>query len=89
MSHHDHADRQSRPEGNFLTSRAGIALLVLLAIAGYLLFTEHRAHVLGAGLFLLLLACPLLHVFMHGGHSGHGGDESGSSPRRESERSGT
>lgn len=33
MSHHDHADRQSRPEGSFLTSRAGIALLVLLAIA--------------------------------------------------------
>jgi hypothetical protein len=22
--------------------------------------------------FLLLLACPLLHMFMHGGHSGHG-----------------
>lgn len=89
MSNHDHADRQSRPEGNFLTSRAGIALLVLLAIAGFLLFTEHRAHVLGAGLFLLLLACPLLHVFMHGGHGGHGGDESGSPSQRERERSNT
>jgi len=85
MSHHDHADRQSRPEGGFLTSRAGIGLLVLLAITGFLLFTEHRAHVLGVGLFLLLLACPLLHVFMHGGHR----DESGSPPQRERERSGT
>jgi hypothetical protein len=22
--------------------------------------------------FLLILACPLLHMFMHGGHGGHG-----------------
>ena len=89
MSHRDHADRQSRPERNFLTSRAGISLLALLAIAGFLMFTEHRAHVLGAGLFLLLLACPLLHVFMHGGHGGHDGDGSGSPSPRERERSGT
>lgn len=88
MSHHDHADRQSKLESSFLTSRAGIAFLVLLAIAGFLLFTEHRAHVLGAGLFLLLLVCPLLHVFMHGGHGGHG-DETGSPPHHERDRSGT
>lgn len=89
MSHHDHADRQLRPEGNFVTSRAGIALLALLAIAGFLLFTEHRAHILGAGLFLLLLACPLLHVFMHGRHGGHDGGGSGLPSPRERERSGT
>jgi hypothetical protein len=23
--------------------------------------------------WLLILACPLMHVFMHGGHGGHGG----------------
>lgn len=86
MSHHDHADRQPKPEGSFLASRTGIALLLLLAIAGFLLFTEHRAHVLGAALFLLLLACPLLHVFMHGGHGGHGG-EAESPPQRERDRS--
>lgn len=92
MSHHDHADRQPQPEGSFLTSRAGIALLVLLAIAGFLLFTEHRAHVLGAGLFLLLFACPLLHLFMHGGHGGHEGHSGNNDPsrsQRESGRSGT
>jgi hypothetical protein len=92
MSHHDHADRQSRPEGSFLTSRAGITLLVLLAIAGFLLFTEHRAHVLGAGLFLLLLACPLMHVFMHGGHGGHqghSGNDDAPQSQRGSGRNGT
>lgn len=88
MSDHDHADMRSKSESSFLTSRAGIALLVLLAVGGFLLLTEHRAHVLGAGLFLLLLACPLLHVFMHGGHSGHGGG-AGSASQRERERSGS
>lgn len=42
-----------------------------LAIAGFFLFEEHRAHVLGALPFLLLLACPLMHLFMHHDHGGH------------------
>lgn len=42
-----------------------------LAIAGVLLFTEHRAHVLGALPFLLLLSCPLMHLFMHHNHGTH------------------
>lgn len=32
---------------------------------------EHRAHLLGWLLWLFLLACPLMQVFMHGSHS-HG-----------------
>jgi hypothetical protein len=44
---------------------------VLGAIAAYFLLTEHRAHFFGALPFLLLLACPLMHVFMHRGHHGH------------------
>jgi hypothetical protein len=58
----------------FFTSRAAIVLAVFLAIAGALLFTEHRAHVLGVLIYLPLLACPLMHFFMHGGHGGHGAD---------------
>jgi hypothetical protein len=41
-------------------------------IAGYFLLTEHRAHVYQYLPFLLLLACPLLHLFH--GHGGHGSD---------------
>ncbi len=49
-------------------------LLVFLGIAGFYLITEHTAHLFGVLPLLLLLACPLLHVFMHGGHgSEHGG----------------
>ena len=43
-----------------------------LAAAGFFLFTEHRAHLLGILPYLFLLACPLMHLFMHHDHGGHG-----------------
>ncbi|MDZ4374586.1 MAG: DUF2933 domain-containing protein [Phenylobacterium sp.] len=42
------------------------------ATLAYLFFGEHRVHLLGYLPFLILLACPLLHMTMHGGHGGHG-----------------
>ena len=54
--------------------RTALAAAGFLLIAAFFLTTEHRAHLFGLLPFLLLLACPLLHLFMHGGHgSGHGG----------------
>lgn len=54
-----------------------------LAIAGYFLFTEHRAHIVPYLPFLLLLACPLMHFFMHRGHEhGHGRHEQAGSGGR-------
>jgi hypothetical protein len=47
-------------------------LIVLMVVLGFFLFTEHRAHLFGILPYLLLLACPLMHLFMHGGHGGHG-----------------
>lgn len=50
-------------------------LLIFLAVAGLLLWEEHKAHLLGIAPWLLLLAlCPLMHVFMHGGHGGGHGE---------------
>jgi len=54
------------------SSRAKWVFVGFLAVAVFLLFTEHRAHVLGFLPWLLLLACPLMHLFMHGGHGNHG-----------------
>lgn len=56
----------------FWRSRAGISLIVFLAIGGFLLAVEHRAHILSSeGLLLgLLVGCLALHLFMHGGHGG-------------------
>ena len=71
-----------RHTGSLIRSRAGIALLGFLVIIGFLLTTEHRAHVLGLLPFLLLLACPLLAVFHHsGGHGNHQGQPEGTSRR--------
>ena len=72
---HSHHDRGPSSHGSFWTSRSLILWLAFLLIAGFLLVSEHRAHILGASLWLLLLACPLLHIFGHGGHGGHGGHE--------------
>lgn len=80
MSMHDHSDHEGQAQGGFLTSRAGIVMLGVLVIIGVLLFTEHRAHALGILVWLPLLACPLMHVFMHHGHGGHGGH--GASPEQ-------
>ena len=55
----------------FWRSRYAIGLVVFGAIAMYFLPSEHRAHFLGALPFLFLLACPFMHIFMHGGHGRH------------------
>lgn len=70
---HDHANHQDEPKGGLMTSKAGFVFLGFLVIGGALLFTEHRAHVLGAVIWLLPLSCIFMHMFMHGGHGGHGG----------------
>jgi hypothetical protein len=44
---------------------------VFAIVALFYLITEHQAHLMGALPYLLLLACPLMHLFMHHGH-GHG-----------------
>lgn len=64
-------------------SPAGIAFLVFLGIATFFLVTEHWAHLIPVLPWLLLLACPFIHLFMHGGHGGHGGH--GSSQNKDSE----
>ena len=59
----------------FLRSRTGLALIVFLGIAAFFLITEHTAHLYGVLPFVLLLLCPLLHLFIHGGHGNHGGHD--------------
>lgn len=45
----------------------------VVVIAIFFILREHWAHALGLSPYLLLLACPLLHLFHgHGRHDGHG-----------------
>lgn len=50
----------------------GMVIFCLIAFASYLLFVEHANHLVGWLPYLILLLCPLIHLFMHGGHGGHG-----------------
>ena len=43
----------------------------------YYLWTEHQAHILSALSYLILLLCPLMHLFMHHDHGGHRKDDEG------------
>lgn len=55
-----------------IRSRATWIWLGFIAVAGFFLLTEHRAHTLGMLPFLLVAACPLMHLLHHGGHGSHG-----------------
>lgn len=69
MDHtHQHDDTDPNPR------RGQWVLLGFLLIAGFFLFTEHRAHFLGFLPYLVFLACPLMHFFHHG-HGHHGGTD--------------
>ena len=68
---HESGHRHGPPRA---AARSKWVLLAFAAIAAFFLFTEHRAHLLGALPFLLLLACPVMHFFHHRGHGGHGGE---------------
>lgn len=69
LPQHQHEHKQG-PRWN------AVILIGFMAVAGFFLLTEHRAHLFGILPFLLLLACPLMHLFHgHGGHGGHEGDE--------------
>ena len=76
----DHSHDEHRQGGG----RSNWVFWGFLLIAGYFLFTEHRAHMVQYLPFLLLLACPLMHLFHgHGGHHHHGADKSAPEGKRE------
>lgn len=66
----------------WLRSRTGLASLGLAGLAGFLLVVDHWIHLVGALPYLMLAACPLLHLFMHGGHGGHHGGGQASDPAK-------
>jgi hypothetical protein len=77
-THANHSLMPGHDRPPWWQTRGGLVLLGFLAIGAYFLITEHLAHLALAVPFLpwlLLLACPLMHLFMHGGHGGYGGHE--------------
>lgn len=52
-----------------------LVLIAFLAVLGFFLLTEHRAHVFGVLPYLFLLACPLFHLLLHRRHGSHHPDD--------------
>ena len=71
-SHEPHAVAPVPATGGGRTRPWGAALLMVGLIAVFFLLREHWNHVAGSWPYLLLLACPLMHLFH--GHGGHGPD---------------
>ena len=71
----------SNQKSSFWMTPKGLAALGLIVAASYFLLMEHRQHVWQYLPFLILLACPLMHIFMHGGHNNgdHGSKKEGES----------
>jgi hypothetical protein len=51
-----------------------MSLVAVAAATAFWLLRDHWGHALGFAPYLLFLACPLMHLFMHHGHGGHGDD---------------
>lgn len=74
---------RGHPEGARTSFRIPywLGFCLLAAVAVFFLWEEHKAHILGALPWLLLLACPLVHLLMHRGHGRDGHQHTrGSSP---------
>ncbi|WP_417567562.1 DUF2933 domain-containing protein [Marinobacter sp.] len=52
--------------------RSKIPLAIFAIVALFLFWGEHRGHLLDALPWLILLACPLMHMFVHGHHNQNG-----------------
>jgi len=65
------SDNHTRHEPGRMGLPQNLLLWGFLAILLFFLLTEHRAHLFGVLPYLLVLACPLMHVFMHRNHGSH------------------
>lgn len=72
MSHMQNSVHEDNERSSWLFSRTGLVTVGAVAILGFLVYEGHGAHLLGYAPYLLFLACPLMHLFMHGHHGGHG-----------------
>ena len=68
-----HEPSVGRPPDGTRRSPWTAVIVMLLLIGGFYLLREHWGHVVGLWPYLLLLACPLMHLFHGHGHGHHHG----------------
>ena len=67
---------ESNWRSRLIRTPLGWGLSLAVAAAGVYLLVTHTGHVLGALPYLVLMACPLMHIFRHG-HGGHKSHDDG------------
>lgn len=65
-----HPTNAASPRPAWHQTPLGVAGAMAALILTFYLLREHWHHIAGYWSYLLLLACPLMHLF-HGGHLGH------------------
>lgn len=80
-------ENSQTPAEPFWKSKPGIVLGMLLVIGLFYVVREHFVHVSQALPYLILLLCPLMHLFghHHGGH-GHSHHAGNSEPSKDEKR---
>ena len=69
--------RQPSGQARWLNSRRVIILCAAVGIIGAVFLNGHSNHLIALLPYLLLLACPFMHLFMHRGHRHDGKDGQG------------
>lgn len=67
MKNNKHQSNNAEEQKSWWFSTQGIIAILFIAIIGFYVITEHTAHFFGILPFLLILLCPLMHLFMHHG----------------------
>ena len=67
----EHLHHTESNKAGLFSKRTWIIIFIIGLIGLGSLFKNHTTHILSVFPYLILLACPLMHIFMHGGHGGH------------------
>lgn len=62
-------DHKQPPKKPWWKTPFGMLCTAVFLIALFVLIQDHAAHIGNYWIWLILLVCPLMHIFMHGHHN--------------------